>query len=142
MTPRDREYFMGLARSEACLSPDPSTKVGAVVAFGPSHAWTGYNRFLPGTPSDYWHDRDKKYRYVVHAEVAAIRSAGMGADGATLFCTAHPCKECAKLIVAVGIRCVVCPEEPWRDAPEVIDTVNQAKEIFATCGIATAYHKE
>ncbi|QIG76461.1 deoxycytidylate deaminase protein [Rhizobium phage RHph_I72] len=136
------EHYRRLALSESCLSADPSTKVGAVVAFGLSHCWTGYNHLLPGTPKEYWYDREKKYKFVVHAEVAAIRSAGMGVHGGTLFCTAHPCKECAKLIVASGIRCVVCPGEPWRDDPAVIETVNDAKEIFVTCRVATLYHKD
>ncbi|QIG74936.1 deoxycytidylate deaminase protein [Rhizobium phage RHph_I65] len=142
MDKQSHEYYRRLAFSESCLSDDPSTKVGAVVAFGPRYHWKGRNHLLEGTPKEYWNDRDKKYKFVVHAEVDAIRSAAFGVYGATLFCTAHPCKECAKLIVVSGIRCVVCPEEPWRDDPAVIATVNDAKEIFETCGIATVYHKD
>jgi len=46
----------------------------------------------------------------VHAEMAAITSAarnGIGIRGATLYCTTFPCHNCAKHIVAVGLKRVV-----------------------------------
>jgi cytidine deaminase len=46
----------------------------------------------------------------VHAEMSAIVSAarrGMRLDGAELFCTTFPCHNCAKHILAAGIRRVV-----------------------------------
>jgi len=45
-----------------------------------------------------------------HAEANAIGNCskrGVATDGASLFCTTLPCAECAKLIVAAGIREVV-----------------------------------
>lgn len=128
--------YIQVAQKARELSDDPSTKVGACLA---SHQgiFAGYNKLLPGTPEEYWNDREKKYRFVEHAEAVVVRQAlqRSGAEGGTLYVTAHPCKECAKLIVAAGVRCVVCPEEPWRDDPAVIATVAEAKEIFDTCGV-------
>jgi deoxycytidylate deaminase len=51
-----------------------------------------------------------EYGRVVHAEMAAITEAarkGVGVKDATLFCTTFPCHDCARHIVASGIRRVV-----------------------------------
>ena len=116
-------------------SPDPSTKVGAVIIAGGYAVGIGWNDFPRGIPEEWWGDRERKYRAVVHAEVAAIARAGMLAVGATMVVTHHPCQECAKAIAAAGIRCVVCPPGPWRDDPGVIQTVTNARELLGLCGI-------
>ena len=51
--------------------------------------------------------------YVLHAEANAITKiakSGNNSDGATLYVTASPCLECAKLIIQSGIRRVVYGE--------------------------------
>jgi deoxycytidylate deaminase len=51
-----------------------------------------------------------EYGRMVHAEMAAITDAarrGVGIEGARLFCTTFPCHNCAKHIVAAGIREVI-----------------------------------
>jgi deoxycytidylate deaminase len=48
-----------------------------------------------------------EYVRAVHAEMAAITDAakrGVSIDGATLYCTTFPCHECARHVVAAGIR--------------------------------------
>lgn len=48
--------------------------------------------------------------YVIHAEAAALMELcrkGISTDGATLYVTDEPCAECAKLIVASGIKKVI-----------------------------------
>ena len=71
----------------------------------------GYN----GTPSGFENICEdevtgKTKPYVLHAEANAItklaKSANNG-DGATLYITAAPCIECAKLIIQAGIKRVV-----------------------------------
>ena len=50
----------------------------------------------------------------VHAEANAISKvakSGNSSDGATLYVTASPCIECAKLIIQAGIRRVVYKDE-------------------------------
>lgn len=116
-------------------SLDPSTKVGAVIVSGGYAVGIGWNHFPAGIPEEWWEDREKKYQGVIHAETIAITRAGLLSYGSTLVVTHHPCKECAKLIVAAGIRCVICPQVPWRDDPGVIDTVKQAREILELCGV-------
>ena len=52
--------------------------------------------------------------YVLHAEANAITKVAKSAnncDGATLYITASPCIECAKLIIQAGIKRVVYCEE-------------------------------
>jgi deoxycytidylate deaminase len=54
-----------------------------------------------------------EYGRIVHAEMAAITEAarrGVGVEGATLFTTTYPCHNCARHIVAAGIRRVVYVE--------------------------------
>lgn len=123
------------AQRIAKMSPDPSTKVGAVITVGPQPIMAAYNQFPPGVPEEWWHDRSKKYNAVIHAEAGAILGADRLPPGAMMVCTAHPCKECAKLIIAAGIRVVMCPPGPWRDDPAVIETVRIAAELFEACGV-------
>jgi len=66
-----------------------------------------------------------------HAEANAIGYAarkGIALDGCTLYCTTRPCSECAKLIVASGIRGVVYYED-YRQSPD------QVADIFAQAGV-------
>tara|TARA_B110000285_G_C14560854_1_gene353426 strand:- start:178 stop:489 length:312 start_codon:yes stop_codon:yes gene_type:complete len=71
----------------------------------------GYN----GTPSGFENpcEDEEGYTkwYVLHAEANAITkiagAAGKGCEGATLYLTLSPCKECSKLVHQSGIRRVV-----------------------------------
>ena len=50
----------------------------------------------------------------VHAEQNAICQAarfGISLEGATLYCHSTPCRTCAMLIIAVGIKRVVCEQK-------------------------------
>lgn len=128
------------ARALALRSKDPSTKVGAVVVnWSGVFVGKGWNTLSRGLHDDLYHDRVQKLKGVVHAEVAAILDAGRAAEGATLVCTHHPCRECAKIIVAAGIECVECPRGPWRDDPDVIESVRDAKFIFERSQIRVRY---
>lgn len=128
------------ACDEATYSLDPSTKVGAII-YTPNGTIAGSscNVFPPLVPEEIWSDREKKYRYVIHAEAAALLNAESGLLRGTIYVSQHPCKECAKLIAFAGIKRVVCPERPWRIDPAVIQSVQEAKEIFRTCGVQVDY---
>lgn len=70
----------------------------------------GYN----GTPSGFENvcedENGVTKPYVLHAEANAITKvakSGNSSEGATLYVTASPCVECAKLIIQAGIRRVV-----------------------------------
>ena len=91
-------------------------KVGALVVKDKMIISDGYN----GTPSGFENvceDEDGLTKsYVLHAEANAITKlarSSNNSDGSTLYVTATPCIECAKLIIQAGIRRVVYGE-PYR----------------------------
>lgn len=105
-------YFLSLAHKAAERSKDPNTNVGAVIVDDSrSVVSTGYNGFAHGvkdTP-ERW-ERPLKYEFVVHAEANAIAQAaksGRATNSTTIFVTHFPCKDCAKLIIAAGIKHIV-----------------------------------
>ena len=81
----------------------------------------GYN----GTPSGFENicEEDGVTKpYVLHAEANAITKvakSGNSSEGATLFVTASPCLECAKLIIQSGIKRVV-----YRDEYRITDGID------------------
>lgn len=89
-------------------------KVGALVVKEKMIISDGYN----GTPSGFENvcedDNGVTKPYVLHAEANAITKlarSGNNSDQATLYVTASPCIECAKLIIQAGIRRVVYAEQ-------------------------------
>lgn len=88
-------------------------RVGALIVKNQAIISDGYN----GTPAGFENIREDTdghtKPYVLHAEANAItklaRSNNSGQD-ATLYITASPCIECAKLIIQTGIRRVVFNE--------------------------------
>ncbi len=89
-------------------------KVGALIVKDKMIISDGYN----GTPSGFENvcedENGVSKPYVMHAEANAITKvarSGNSSDGATLYITAAPCIECAKLIIQAGIRRVVYAEK-------------------------------
>ena len=106
--------FIELAHLVATWSKDPSTKVGSVIVDDKRRVLAmGYNGFPRGVTDseERYGDRDEKYPRVVHAELNAILNATRRIEGCSLYCTMHPCAECAKAIIQVGIRDVYVPIE-------------------------------
>jgi hypothetical protein len=88
-------------------------KVGAIIVKDQMIISDGYN----GTPSGFENvcedENGLTKPYVLHAEANAITKVARSnnsSDGATLYVTASPCLECAKLIIQSGIRRVVYNE--------------------------------
>lgn len=89
-------------------------KVGALIVKNQMIISDGYN----GTPSDFENicedENGLTKPYVLHAEANAITKiarSNNSSDGATLYVTASPCIECAKLIIQAGIKRVVYSEK-------------------------------
>ncbi|MBR5686418.1 MAG: dCMP deaminase family protein [Prevotella sp.] len=89
-------------------------QVGALVVKDKMIISDGYN----GTPSGFENvcedENNVTKPYVLHAEANAITKlarSNNNSDGSTLYVTASPCIECAKLIIQSGIRRVVYGEK-------------------------------
>lgn len=89
-------------------------KVGALIVKDKMIISDGYN----GTPSGFENvcedENNLTKPYVLHAEANAITKiarSGNSSAGATMYVTAAPCIECAKLIIQAGIRRVVYSEQ-------------------------------
>lgn len=88
-------------------------KVGALIVKDKTIISDGFN----GTPVGFENICEDEHGltkpYVLHAEANAITKIARSSnncEGATLYVTAAPCIECAKLIIQAGIRRVVYAE--------------------------------
>lgn len=88
-------------------------KVGALIVKNKMIISDGYN----GTPSGFENICEDEHEvtkpYILHAEANAITKlarSNNNSEGATLYITASPCLECAKLIIQAGIKRVVYSE--------------------------------
>ena len=99
-------------------------KVGALVVKEKMIISDGYN----GTPSGFENicedENGMTKPYVLHAEANAITKlarSSNNSDGSTLYVTASPCIECAKLIIQAGIKRVVyCEKYRLEDGVELL----------------------
>ena len=121
------QRYLRLAYEVSQWSKDPSSKIGAVTVGSKGQVLSqGFNGFPRGLKDDFTrlHDRETKYKFVVHAEMNAIYNAtynGTSLDGATLYVYGLPiCSECAKGVIQVGIKRVVMPNQnvdgKWLDS--------------------------
>jgi dCMP deaminase len=118
------EYFMDITRLVAKRSTCLRRQVGAILVKDKKILATGYNgapsrlphcldtgclRQQQGVPSGERHELCRG----LHAEQNAIIQAayhGVGINGATLYCTNHPCAICSKMIINAGIEKIVYDE--------------------------------
>jgi dCMP deaminase len=106
--------YLRMAAEWSKLSHCQRRQVGALIVKGRSIISDGYN----GTPSGFENfcEDEEGYTkwYVLHAEANAIlkvASTTQSCEGATLYLTMSPCRECSKLIHQAGIRRVVYSTE-------------------------------
>jgi len=122
----DRAYLR-LAASWAELSHCMRKKVGAIIVKDGMIISDGYN----GTPSGFdnccENELGETQWYVLHAEANAILKVAKSTNncnGATLYLTLSPCKDCSKLVIQSGIKRVVF-QNGYKD-PEGINFLVQA----------------
>lgn len=91
----------------------------------------GYN----GTPAGFENvcedDNGLTKPYVLHAEANAITKVARSnnsSEGATLYITASPCLECAKLIIQAGIKRVV-----FNELYRITDGIDLLKRAGVEC---------
>ncbi len=114
-TTLDKRYLR-MARIWAENSYCERRKVGAIIVRDSMIISDGFN----GTPSGFENicedETGQTKTYVLHAEANAITKVARSnnsSQGSTLYVTASPCMECAKLIIQAGITRVVY-NEPYR----------------------------
>lgn len=106
--------YLKMARIWAQNSYCQRRQVGALVVNDGMIISDGYN----GTPSGFENicedENNVTKPYVLHAEANAITKlarSNNNSEGATIYITASPCIECAKLIIQAGIKRVVYGEQ-------------------------------
>ncbi len=109
--------YLKMAKEWAQLSYCKRKQVGAIIVKDKMIISDGYN----GTPSGFENcceDESGETRWdVLHAEANAILKVArstQSCDGATLYITLSPCKECSKLIHQSGIKRLVF-QKKYRD---------------------------
>ena len=105
--------YLKMAETWGKLSYCKRRKVGAIIVKNRMIISDGYN----GTPTGFENvcEDEENYTkwYVLHAEANAIlkvASSTQSCNGATLYVTLSPCRECSKLIHQSGISRVVYSE--------------------------------
>ncbi|MDR2130078.1 MAG: dCMP deaminase family protein [Odoribacteraceae bacterium] len=108
------ERYLRMARIWAENSYCRRRQVGALLVRDGAIISDGYN----GTPAGFENiceDAENRTKpHVLHAEANAITKVAKSnnsSQGATLYVTASPCIECAKLIIQAGIKRVVYSED-------------------------------
>ena len=137
------QYFLGLMHEVSKRATCDRGRSGCIVVQDRRIVSTGYVGSPPGLEhcDEAGHllkkvvDEDGTIRQhcvrTIHAEQNAICQAakhGTPLDGATLYCRMEPCRVCAMLIIAVGIRRVVC-EKRYHAGEET-------RAMFARAGVA------
>ncbi|MBQ0073217.1 MAG: dCMP deaminase family protein [Prevotella sp.] len=131
----DRRYLR-MARIWAENSYCKRRQVGALVVKDHMIISDGYNGTPCGFENNCEDENNVSLPYVLHAEANAITKlarSNNNSDGATLYVTAAPCIECAKLIIQAGIKRVIYAEE-YRLA--------EGLELLKKAGVETQFLKE
>ena len=126
--------YMRMARVWAENSYCQRRQVGALLVKDRMIISDGYN----GTPSGFENicedENNKTKPYVLHAEANAITKVAKSSnssEGATLYVTASPCIECAKLIIQAGIKEVIYLSDKYAHQ----DSFIASKKLFDACGV-------
>ena len=128
----DRRY-LAMARIWATNSYCVRRQVGALLVKDKMIISDGYNGTPSGFPNVCENPAGETYPYVLHAEANAITKVARSSNsslGATLYVTASPCMECAKLIIQAGIVRVVYGEQ-YR--------LRDGLDLLERAGIETVY---
>jgi dCMP deaminase len=99
-----------MAEEWAKLSHCTRKNVGALIVKDRMIISDGYNGSPSGFPNECENAEGVTHWYVLHAEANAITKLARSinsAEGATLYITLSPCRDCAKLILQSGISRVV-----------------------------------
>ena len=102
--------YLRMALEWGKLSHCKRKQVGALIVKGRTIISDGYNGTPTGFENECEDEENQTKWYVLHAEANAIlkvASSTQSCEGATLYITLSPCRECSKLVHQAGIRRVV-----------------------------------
>lgn len=140
------EYFMEICQAAAKRSTCDRGRVGCVIVRNKQMLATGYAGSPPGLPhcdevghqmKSVTHEDGHVSQHCMrttHAEQNAICQAaklGVALDGATLYCRMTPCATCAKSVISVGIKRVIC-ERRYHAGEE-------SERIFGQAGVDISF---
>ena len=116
---------MALAHVASLRSEDPYRKVGAAALDHDNRViGTAYNGLAPGydAPEGFWDDRDKRQKYMLHAEVNLCSLFKRG-EARVIATTTMPCTACMQTLCAYGVE-EIYYEEVYKasDAEEIAKT--------------------
>lgn len=106
--------YLKMALEWGKLSHCKRRQVGALIVMDKMIISDGYNGTPTGFDNNCEDDENYTKWYVLHAEANAITkvsSSTQSSEGATLYVTLSPCRDCSKLIFQAGIIRVVYYEE-------------------------------
>jgi len=123
--------YLAMAKRWSELSHCTRKKVGALIVKDRMIISDGYN----GTPTGFENpcEDEENYTkwYVLHAEanaIAKVSGSTQSTEGATLYITLSPCRECSKLIFQSGIKRVVYSKK-YKDQSGIEFLTNSGVEI-------------
>jgi len=119
------EYAMALAYVASLRSEDPYRKVGAAAIDHDNRViGTAYNGLAPGydAPEGFWDDRDRRQKYMLHAEINLCSLMKRG-QAKLVACTTLPCTSCMQALCAHGVSEIYYGEDyPNSHSPEIAKT--------------------
>jgi dCMP deaminase len=118
------QYAMALAHVASLRSEDPFRKVGAAALDHDNRVIaTAYNGLAPGfdAPPGFWEDREKRQKFMLHAEVNLCSLFKRG-EAKLVATTTMPCTACMQTLCAYGVKQVYYRDIYHQsDAPEIAD---------------------
>ena len=115
--PSWEEYFISVAYLISKRSSCDRLHVGCVIVNDKRIITTGYNGHIKGTPHISL-IRDGHEQMTIHAETNAITDAasrGIKLYGSSAYVTHYPCINCAKNLIASGIKEIIYAEDYKND---------------------------
>jgi dCMP deaminase len=138
----DIDWLRLAAQTAAEASHDDSTQNGAVLVPKEGFIAAAANHF----PAMAVWSKPEKYRYIEHAERAAIYAAakiGTKTAGSTLYCPWYACPECARAIICAGVVEVVGHISARQATPDRwVEQVLAGERMLTQAGVALRWLAE
>lgn len=125
------QYAMALAHVASLRSEDPFRKVGAVALDHDNRViGTAYNGLAPGFNADagFWEDRDRRRKYMIHAEVNLCSLFTRG-NVKLIACTTKPCTSCMQMLCTYGVREIYYRDDYVESEADAISSLYGVKLI-------------